>query len=442
VLTYLAIKLIFLNSIMIQATIITIGDELLIGQVIDTNSAWMAQELNKAGIPVKRRVAVGDVWDEIWNALNEESKQADIILITGGLGPTADDITKPLLCKYFGGKLIVDEGARQNVVNIFSRLNRPMIERNLLQAEVPDVCTVIQNKRGTAPGMWFERPHPSSPEGEEKKTVFVSMPGVPHEMKGMMEDEVIPQLAKQFKLASIVHRTLLTAGVGESFLADLIQHFETALPTHIKLAYLPNYGMVRLRLSSAGFDKAAIEKEVNEQFEQLQSLVKEYLVTNMDEPMEQVVGKLLLQQNKTMCTAESCTGGYIAHLLTSITGSSAFYDGSVVSYSYGAKEDLLGVNHQTLLTHGAVSEEVVTEMAKGALRNIKSDYTIAVSGIMGPGGGMPEKPVGTVWVAVGNADKIVAQKLFFRFDRTRNIQLTAVTALNLLRKFIVEQVHS
>jgi nicotinamide-nucleotide amidase len=414
---------------MIKASIITIGDELLIGQVIDTNSAWMAQTLNKAGIPVARRVAVGDVWDEIWNALDEESKQAQIILITGGLGPTSDDITKPLLCKYFGGKLIVDEGAKQNVINIFTKLNRPIIERNLLQAEVPDVCTVIENKRGTAPGMWFTK-------GE---TIFVSMPGVPHEMKGMMEDYVIPQLSKLFKLPSIVHRTLLTAGVGESFLAELIKDFETALPPHIKLAYLPNYGMVRLRLSTSGFDKAAIEKETAIQFEQLQSLVKNYLVTTEDEPLENVVGKLLLAKNKTMCTAESCTGGYIAHLLTSIAGSSVFYDGSVVSYSYGAKEDLLGVDHQTLLNKGAVSEEVVTQMAKGALLNIKSNYVIAVSGIMGPGGGMPEKPVGTVWVAVGNSHKIETQKLHFRFDRARNIQLTAATALNLLRKFILEQ---
>jgi nicotinamide-nucleotide amidase len=413
---------------MTKATIITIGDELLIGQVIDTNSAWMAQELNKAGIPVVRRVAVGDVWDEIWNALDEESKHADIILITGGLGPTADDITKPLLCKYFGGTLIVDEGAKQNVIDIFTRLNRPMIERNLLQAEVPDVCTVIQNKRGTAPGMLFKK----------EKKIYISMPGVPHEMKGMMEDDVIPYLIKQFELPVIIHRTLLTAGVGESFLADLIQNFETALPPHIKLAYLPNYGMVRLRLSTSGFDKNAVEKEVDAQFTQLQSLVKEYLVTNEDEPLEKVVGKLLLQKKQTMCTAESCTGGYIAHLLTSIPGSSNFYDGSVVSYSYGAKEDLLGVNHQSLLTKGAVSEEVVTEMAKGALQNIKSNYVIAVSGIMGPGGGLPEKPVGTAWVAIGNAEKIVAQKLLFRFDRARNIQLTAVTALNLLRKFILE----
>lgn len=413
---------------MTQASIITIGDELLIGQVIDTNSAWMAQQLNKAGIKVTRRVAVGDAWDEIWNALDEETKHADIILITGGLGPTADDITKPLLCKYFNGSMIVDEDAKQNVIKIFTRLNRPIIERNLKQAEVPDVCTVIQNKRGTAPGMLFKK------DGK----IFVSMPGVPHEMKGMMEDVVIPELSNAFQLPVITHRTLLTAGIGESMLADMIQTFEEALPAHIKLAYLPNYGMVRLRLSSSGFDKAAIETEIDTLFAQLQILVKEYLVTNEDLPMQNVVGKILLSKNQTMCTAESCTGGYIAHLLTSIAGSSAFYDGSVVSYSYGAKEDLLGVNHQTLLDKGAVSEEVVTAMAKGALQNIKSNYVIAVSGIMGPGGGMPEKPVGTVWVAVGNSQKIQTQKLHFRFDRMKNIELTATTALNLLRKFILD----
>lgn len=414
----------------IFASIITIGDELLIGQVIDTNSAWMAQELNKAGIAVKRRVAVGDTWEEIWTALDEESKHAQIVLITGGLGPTADDITKPLLSKYFNGKMIVDEGALANVKYIFENiLKRPMIERNLLQAEVPDTCKVVQNKRGTAPGMWFEK------EGR----VYVSMPGVPFEMKGMMDEYVIPQLAQQFKLPFIAHRTLLTAGVGESFLAEQIKDFEAALPPHIKLAYLPNYGMVRLRLSTSGFNKDSIEAEVQELFNQLQVLVKDNLVTNEDEPMEMVLGKLLKSKNKTVSTAESCTGGYIAHLLTAIPGSSAYYEGSVVSYSYKVKELLLQVEKQTLEKVGAVSEEVVIQMAKGALNNTQSDYTIAVSGIMGPDGGLPGKPVGTVWVAVGNKDKIITQLLSFRFDRMRNIQLTAVNALNMLRKFILSE---
>lgn len=413
---------------MAKASIITIGDELLIGQVIDTNSAWMAQELNKAGFAVCRRLAVGDVWEEIWTALDEEQKYADIILITGGLGPTADDITKPLLCKYFNGKLIVDEGAKQNVLDIFTRLNRPIIERNLMQAEVPDVCTVIQNKRGTAPGMIFAK-------GEK---VFVSMPGVPHEMKGMMEDAVITLLQQKFQSQTIVHKTLLTAGVGESFLAELIKDFEAALPAQIKLAYLPNYGMVRLRLTAMGHDKTATETEVTHQFEVLQQLVKDYLVTNEDEPMEKVVAKLLLQKNKTIGTAESCTGGYISHLITSIAGSSQYYKGSVIAYAYDAKEHLLGVDKNELEKKGAVSEEIVTQMVKGALKNLEVDYAIAVSGIMGPGGETPDKPVGTVWIGIGNNQKIITQKMLFRFDRGRNIQLTAVTALNMMRKFILE----
>jgi nicotinamide-nucleotide amidase len=414
---------------MIQASIITIGDELLIGQVIDTNSAWMAQQLNMAGIRVARRVAVGDVWDEIWNSLEEESKHAEIILITGGLGPTADDITKPLLCKYFNGKMIVDKGALANVEYIFKNvLNRPMIESNLKQAEVPDTCKVILNKRGTAPGMWFEK------DGK----IFVSMPGVPHEMKGMMEEEVIASLQQRFTLPHIAYRTLLTAGIGESYLAELIKDFENALPKNIRLAYLPNYGMVRLRLSTSGIDAAIVEREVQAQFDTLQSLVKEYLVTNEDEPIEAVVGKLLKAKGKTVSTAESCTGGYIAHLFTAMPGSSAFYDGSVVSYSNKVKEELLHVKPSTLDNNGAVSEAVVMQMVQGALQTIKTTYAIAVSGIMGPDGGTAEKPVGTVWIAVGNAQKTVTKKLFFRFDRMRNINLTAINALNMLRQFIIE----
>ena len=412
-----------------QASIITIGDELLIGQVIDTNSAWIAQELNKAGIRVCRRVAVGDVWDEIWTALDEESRHADIILITGGLGPTADDITKPLLCKYFNGKLVTDAAALENVQYLFETVfRRPLTDRNIKQAEVPDVCTVLQNKRGTAPGMLFKK------EGK----IFISMPGVPHEMKGMITADVIPSLLRLFSFPHIAHRTLLTFGIGESMLADMIQDFEEALPAHIKLAYLPNYGMVRLRLSSTGFNKEAIDKEVDDLFAILQTAVKDYLVTNEDEPMEDVLAKLLLQRKKSVSTAESCTGGYIASLLTAKAGASAYYDSSVVSYSYKAKEDLLGVKKDTLETLGAVSEEVVIQMAKGALKNTGTDYTIAVSGIMGPGGGTEDKPVGTVWVAVGDNNKIVTHKFYFRFDRERNIMLTAMNALNLLRKFILK----
>ena len=414
---------------MVNTSIITIGDELLIGQVIDTNSAWMAQQLNKSGIRVNRRVAVGDVWDEIWNALDEESKHADIILITGGLGPTADDITKPLLCKYFGGKLTVNEQALQNVTVLFEKIfKRPLTERNIKQAEVPDVCTVIQNKRGTAPGMIFEK----------NGKIFISMPGVPHEMKGMMESDVIPLLSSMFEVPYITHRTLMTFGIGESMIADRIQDYEENLPAHIKLAYLPNYGMVRLRLTASGKDKQGIDQEVDNLFATLQELVSDHIVTNCDEKMEEVVAKLLAQQQKTLSTAESCTGGFIAHLLTSIPGSSVFYKGSIVSYSNEIKKELLDVMDQTLEEKGAVSEEVVIQMVKGALKQLKTDYAVAVSGIMGPDGGTPEKPVGTAWMAAGNNREIITQKLHFRFERQLNIQLTAVNALNLLRKFIVE----
>ena len=411
------------------ASIITIGDELLIGQVVDTNSAWMAQELNKNGIWVGHRVAVGDVREDIRQALDQESQRASIILITGGLGPTADDITKPVLNEYFNGKLVVDEGALANVKWIFERvLNRPMIERNLAQAEVPDTCTVIHNKRGTAPGMWFEK------DGR----IYVSMPGVPHEMKGMITDYVIPELRSRFQLPFIAHRTLLTAGIGESFLAEHIKIFEEALPASIKLAYLPNYGMVRLRLTIRGEDPAALEAEIARQFETLKGLVAEWMVTDEDITIQEAIGRLLLSKGKTLSTAESCTGGYIAHLITSIPGSSGYYKGSVVSYDNAVKTNTLHVAPETLESDGAVSEATVRQMVRGALTLLDTDFAIATSGIMGPDGGTPEKPVGTVWVAVGNSQNILTRKFSFRFDRARNIELTATNALNLLRKFIVE----
>ena len=412
----------------IIASIITIGDELLIGQVIDTNSAWMAQELNKNGIWVGHRVAVGDVREDIWQALDEELRRSSIVLITGGLGPTADDITKPLLLDYFGGKMVVDEKALANVKWIFERvLNRPMIARNLQQAEVPDSCTVIQNRRGTAPGMWFEK------DGR----IIVSMPGVPHEMKGMMTDEVLPSLRQRFRLPHIAHRTLLTSGIGESFLAEHIKTFEEALPPSIKLAYLPNYGMVRLRLTIRGEEPAALDAEIQHQFDTLKGLVMEWMVTDEDISIQEAIGRLLLSKGKTMSTAESCTGGYIAHLITSIAGSSRYYKGSVVSYDNAVKTNTLHVAAETLKRDGAVSEATVTEMVRGVLTTLDTDFVIATSGIMGPDGGSPEKPVGTVWIAVGNHQNILTQKFSFRFDRQRNIELTATNALNLLRKFIV-----
>ncbi len=409
------------------ASIITIGDELLIGQTIDTNSAWIAQELNKTGIWVHRRVAVGDVWEDIVKSLNEEMHLSEVILITGGLGPTADDITKPLLCQYFGGKLVVNEEALANVKNIFENiLKRPLLERNLKQAEVPDVCKVLQNKRGTAPGMWFEK------EGK----IFVSMPGVPHEMKGMMSQSVLPALKDIFKMPPIIHRTLLTAGIGESFLAERISDFEAQLPSNIKLAYLPNYGMVKLRLSARGRSEKLLA-ELEAEFDMLKSKVSDVLVVDEDLSMQQVIGRILNQKNKTLGIAESCTGGYISHLITSVPGSSSYFKGSVTSYANEVKEDVLHVDPQVIQAYGAVSKETASQMVRGTLKVLKTDYALVTTGIMGPHGGTAEKPTGTVWVGVGSSDKTETHHFLFRFDRQRNMELTGTHGLNVLRKFIL-----
>jgi nicotinamide-nucleotide amidase len=452
----------------VNACIITIGDELLIGQTIDTNSAFIAQELNKIGIWVKKRVAIGDVKEEILNALTEESKENGVIIITGGLGPTADDITKPTLCKYFNSKLIVDEIALQNVKDIFSKLNRPLTDRNLKQAEVPDNCMVLPNLRGTAPGMWFEAPLPpmgglagtqplplqgtekssgawqsedSQPDAprEMKTTIYISLPGVPNEMKGLIQHSVIPKLKETLDLPAVIHRTLLTSGIGESTIADVLEEFEQKLPGHIKLAYLPAYGMVRLRLTGRGNNAKTVEEEVSAQFEQMKTLVAEWMVADSDISLQEAVSNLLKKSGKTVSTAESCTGGYIAHLITSKAGSSAIFNGSIVSYSNKVKENVLGVKKETIRSFGAVSQQTVTEMVQGVLGVIDSDYAIATSGIMGPDGGTAEKPVGTVWIAVGNKNSVNATQYNFRFDRGRNIEMTAQTALTMLRRFILEQ---
>ncbi len=414
----------------INASIITIGDELLIGQVIDTNSAWISQELNKIGVWVNHRVAIGDVWDDIWQALDEESKIADIILITGGLGPTADDITKPLLCEYFGGKLVMDEPTLEHVTYLFEHIFKrpmPLLERNRKQAEVPDVCTVLKNAMGTAPGMLFEK----------NGKIFVSMPGVPNEMKTIMRDHVFGIIRDRFNLPYISHRTLVTFGIGESFLAELIKDWEEALSPNIKLAYLPNYGMVRLRLTAFGKQEKT-DHDLDTAFSKLKLLVKDYMIVDEDLTLEQVIGRLLLANNQTMSTAESCTGGYIAHLITSHPGSSAYFHGSVVSYDNRIKQDVLHVQQQTLATAGAVSEETVQQMLAGVLKVMKTDYAVAVSGIMGPDGGTPEKPVGTVWIAAGNKTNMITKQFKLRYDRKKNIEITAMNALNILRVFIIE----
>ncbi len=411
-----------------KAEIITIGDELLIGQVIDTNSAFIASKLNEAGIYVHQITSVSDNKEHIIEALGNAAQRADIILITGGLGPTNDDITKLTLCEYFKVELRFDAEAYKDVEFMFKVRGREVTEVNRKQADLPENCIALRNRNGTAPGMWFD----------VKGKIYVSMPGVPYEMKALMEDEVIPKLQKQFTLPFIVHRNVLTIGIGESFLAEKIAAWEASLAKdNIKLAYLPSIGMVRLRLSTKGENRNVLDENVEKKITELQHLVGEYIFGYETETLEGIVGKLLKEIVQTVATAESCTGGYISHLITSIAGSSDYYVGSVITYSYEIKTLELNINADLLNKKGAVSQEVVEQMASEVKRKFKTDYSIAVSGIAGPGGGTPEKPVGTVWIAVATPQRVFSKKFQFANNRLRNIQMTANAALNLLRKEIL-----
>jgi nicotinamide-nucleotide amidase len=410
------------------AEIITIGDEILIGQIVDTNSAWMAEKLNHAGIRVKQISSVSDNRGHILAALAEAATRADIILITGGLGPTKDDITKKTLAEYFNVGMVLNDAALENVRNIFEKYNRPLLEVNRKQAEVPANCEVILNKNGTAPGMWFNH------EGK----IYVSMPGVPFEMKYMVEEEVIPKLQAQLKLPVIIHKTILTVGEGESFLAEKIADIEDSLPPHIKLAYLPKLGQVRLRLSADGDDSALLQKEIDLHAAKIIERVRHAVVAEEDVPLEKVVLDLMTKQGLTLSVAESCTGGYISHLITQHAGSSQVFSGGVVSYSNQLKQSVLGVKTETLNDYGAVSEQTVREMVEGALLNFKTDYAMAVTGIAGPDGGTPEKPVGTVWIAAANANKTVVKKFTFGNKRLQNIERSAVWAFFMLITLLKE----
>jgi nicotinamide-nucleotide amidase len=415
----------------IQATIITIGDELLIGQVIDTNSAFIAQKLNAIGVRVQQRIAVGDDELSITNALDTAIQKSQIVILTGGLGPTADDITKPLLNRYFGGKMIVDQASLDHITYIFEQIHKkPMIDRNLKQAEVPDVCEVLFNQSGTAPGMLFKK----------NDSLIFSLPGVPYEMQWLTNEKVVPIILEKFKLGVIAHRTLLTAGVGESFLAESILDFEKNLPEHIKLAYLPSYGMVRLRLTGSSDDVTSLNHQLDTLFEQLKEHVQASIVTDKDEPIEVVVGRLLKDQNQTVSTAESCTGGYIGHLLSKHAGSSTFFTGSIVSYDNRIKTEFLDVPTSILKTVGAVSKEAVEQMAVAIRAKMNTDYGISVSGIMGPSGQTDEKPLGMVWIGVANKEKVVSKVFYLRFDRQKNIEVTANQAINLLRLLIINKI--
>ncbi|WP_395625453.1 competence/damage-inducible protein A [Daejeonella sp.] len=411
------------------AEIITIGDEILIGQIVDTNSAWMAQKLNLAGIKVKQITSISDDRMDILNTLHQASQRADIILITGGLGPTKDDITKKTLAEYFKTDLRTDLDALENVKQIFARYKVEVSEINKKQAEVLENCTILLNKNGTAPGMWVE----------EKQKIYVSMPGVPFEMMYMMEDLVIPKIKEKFKLPNIYHHTILTAGIGESILAEKISDIEDSLPEQIKLAYLPRLGMVRLRLSGSGPDANSLNSEILAFSKKIVDIISEYVIIESDTALEKAILDFMQSKKLTLSTAESCTGGYISHLITQHSGSSKVFLGGAVSYSNQLKVSMLGVSEQTLLDFGAVSEETVKEMAIGAQNKYKSDYSISVSGIAGPDGGSNEKPVGTVWIAISGKNKILTKKYTFGNKRAQNIERASVSALTLLFKLLKEE---
>lgn len=407
--------------------IITIGDELLIGQVVDTNSAWMGQQLNLLGIKVVSRHSVGDDRNSILEALNQASQRARVVLITGGLGPTKDDITKKTLGEYLGKGFEFNESVYDNVRRIFASRGREVTPTNRSQAEVISGCTVLNNPRGTAPGMWMEH----------HEVIYISLPGVPSEMKGIMLEEVLPRLKARFPLPPILHRTYLTQGIGESWLSDQLETWETALPKQIKLAYLPTAGQVRLRLTASGDEEVKLTQLLDSAESDLMPLLGTYLYGRDEEKLEAVVGQLLSEKKLTLSTAESCTGGYIAHRITSISGSSEYYVGSLVTYANRIKEEKANIDPEMLKANGAVSEPVVRAMAENVRESMSSDYGIATSGIAGPGGGTPEKPVGTVWIAVAGPHRTVARKLELGVGRERVIHETALYALSLLRQEIL-----
>ncbi len=410
----------------VTADIINIGDELLIGQVVNTNASWIASELNKHGIAVNEIKAIGDDGSAIESAI--VGSNANILLITGGLGPTRDDITKKVLCNFFGSNLIFHEPTFKHIVELFGKRNYTVSPVNKAQALIPATCIPIFNAHGTAPGMWFEN----------KGKVVVSMPGVPFEMMALVSDKVIPMIEEKFDLGTIYHRTVMTAGVGESKLAERIADWENELPDYIKLAYLPQPGIVRLRLSSRTNLHSGIEKEIDEQIAKLTKLIPEIIFGYDDILLEEVVAELLKVKGFTISTAESCTGGYISHLITSVAGSSEYFMGSIVSYSNDVKVRQLGVDERLIEKHGVVSAEVVEQMALGGKQVLKTDCCIATSGIAGPDGGTPDKPVGTVWIAVATPDNKVLSKLFYLGEhRGRNIRRAALLGLDMLRRVLI-----
>jgi nicotinamide-nucleotide amidase len=410
-----------------KAYIINIGDELLIGQVANLNASWIAEQLNRLGVEVVKIVVVGDNADEMSGAIKVATDEADIIFLTGGLGPTSDDKTKDVLCDYFGKKLVMHEPSLKDITELFKSRGWEVTERNRKQAEIPDGFKTITNKEGTAPGLWHE----------EKNKIYIAVPGVPFEMKLMMLDSILPEIEKKLSAPWVVHKTTLTQGVGESFLAETILQWENELPSSITLAYLPSPGLVRLRLSARGNYKKKLQKEIDEQLKKLQGIIPDIIFGYDSDTLESVIGNLLKQKGQTLATAESCTGGAIAQRITTVAGSSEYFKGSVIAYSNEIKKSFLDIPDEILIKHGAVSEETVVLMAENIRKKFKTDYAIAVSGIAGPDGGTDEKPVGTVWIAVASQNKTEAKKFQFGNNRLVNIERAVVTTLGMLRKAII-----
>jgi len=415
-----------------QAHIITIGDEILIGQVIDTNSAWMAQQLNKIGVSVGQITSITDSPEHLVDVLTKSLKTYPITLITGGLGPTNDDRTKQTLAKYFNSELVLHQPTLNQIKKLLNARNLPLNNNNLSQAMQPEKATILNNTMGTAPGMKFET---------DGKVVF-SMPGVPFEMKYLMSEYIIPELSEKYKLSPIINRTILTHGEAEAVLAEKLQTWESQLPNYISLAYLPSPNMVRLRLSAPGNASTNIANEIEAAITKLYSIIPDIIYGEEEETMQNIVGKLCFDNNFTISTAESCTGGSIASIITSIPGASNYFLGSIVAYSNNVKVNLLKVSPETLQNKGAVSEEVVKQMVIGACNATNSDFAIATSGIAGPDGGTDEKPVGTTWIAVGNKLSQEAQCFCFGSNRERNIIRASASALNMMRIFIKKAIEN
>lgn len=409
------------------AEVITIGDELLIGQTVDTNSAWIGEHMALLGIPLVRITSVADSREAIIAALDNST--ANVVLITGGLGPTRDDITKSVLCEYFNTTLVRNKEVVDRIEAFFAIRNHKVRDVNYRQADLPETCEVLPNKHGTASGMWFS----------ENNRVFVSMPGVPYEMKGIMLNEVMPRLTKHLNPEPVVHQTVLTTGVGESTLAEMIAPWEDQLRDEgLSLAYLPSPGIVRLRVSAKGGGEA-VKAQVQAKIDELYNLVPNLIFGRQNDRLEEVLGNLLKQRNETVATAESCTGGYMSHLITCIPGSSNYYWGSVISYTNAIKQTELGVTESDLRMHGAVSQPVVEQMARGVRARFGTTYGVASSGIAGPDGGSVEKPVGTVWLAVADEETVISQVFSFGEERERNIRKSALAALNMLRLHILQK---